>query len=273
MSATPPPRFRFLRFFAPGTRQIAVPLVLLLAMWFLSTFTAFRTDVSFTSQAGRVSLTINRRTIQGVVKIDRVSKIEIRTLNSVFPMGGKTLKVVQNGRVVLEDRLPRRFFVKHGAHAPLGDWFLDRTGHGRVYERGVRLTGDFTLEATFTGRCTEYTSIVLESEPKVSILFRRGLLNNDFLINASGRLLAVDALVSPPSQMALNALDILVRSAMAACLLVLLFAALRRLFSLGADHPVRRPARQAPSAVRGACWKASLTLPMRSPTCFRQSGS
>src|SRR6266516_274826 len=110
MSATPHPRFRFLRFLAPWMRQIAVPLVLLLALWFLSIFTAFRTDVRFTSQAGRVSLTVNRRTIQGVVKIDRVSKIEIETLNSVFPMGGKTLKVVQNGRVVLEDRLPRRFF-------------------------------------------------------------------------------------------------------------------------------------------------------------------
>lgn len=250
MSATPPPRFRFLRFFAPRTRQIAVPLVLLLALWFLSIFTAFRTDVRFTSQAGRVSLTVNRRTIEGVVKIDRVSKIEIVTLNSVFPMGGKTLKVVQNGRVVLEDRLPGRFLVKPGAHAPLGDWFLDRTGYGRVYERGVRLTGDFTLEATFTGRCTEYTSILFESVPKVSILFRRGLLNNDFLINASGRLLVVDALVSPSSQMALNALDILVRSAMAACLLVLLFAALQRLFSLGADHPVRGPARQALSVRR-----------------------
>jgi len=250
VSLTPPQRFRFSRFFAPGTRQIAVPLVLLLTLWFLSTFTAFRTDVRFTSQAGRVSLTVNGRTIQAVAKIDRVSKIKIDTLDSVFPMGGKTLRVVQNGRVVLEDRLPKRFFVKPGAHAPLGDWFLDRAGGGRVYERGVGLTGDFTLEVTFTGRCTEYTSILLESQPRVSIQFRRGLLNNDFLINVNGRLLAVDALVSPRSQLALNVLDILVRSAMAGCLLVLLFAALRRLFSLGADHPGPRPARLVPSAVR-----------------------
>ncbi len=250
MSVTPPPRFHFSRFFAPGTRQIAVPLGLLLALWFLSSFTAFRTDLEFTSQAGRVSLTINRRNIQAVAKIDRVSKIQIEAPDSVFPMGGKTLKVVQNERVILEDRLPRRFSVKRGAHAPLGDWYVDPARRGRVYERPVRLTGDFTLEATFTGRCTSYTSIVLEGEPKVSILFRRGLLNNDFLINVNGRPLAVDDLVSPRSQLALNALDSLVRSAMAGCLLVLLFAALRRLFSLGADHPVPRPAGLVPPAVR-----------------------
>ncbi len=250
MSVKPPPRFRFSRFFAPGARQIAIPLGLLLALWFLSSFTAFRTDLEFTSQAGRVSLTINRRSIQAVAKIDRVSKIQIEAPDSVFPMGGKTLKVVQNERIILEDRLPGRFSVKRGAHAPLGDWYVDPAGRGRVYERSVRLTGDFTLEATFTGRCTSYTSIVLQGEPNVSILFRRGLLNNDFLINAGGRTLAVDALVSPRSQLALNALDILVRSAMAGCLLVLVFAALRRLFSLGADHPAPRPARPVPSPLR-----------------------
>jgi len=166
-------------------------------------------------------------------------------------MGGERLAVRQNGRLLFDDRLPRRFPVTQSRYAPLGDWYLDpNTGGGIVYERRIDPAArDVTIEATLTGRCLEYTSIVLMAEPPVYAQFRRGLLNNDFLLNVGGQVIAVDALVSPLPQMALDALDLLLRSLLAGCLLVLSFAFVRWLLS-PREHRSRAFVRRSWSGVQ-----------------------
>ncbi|HEY6064776.1 MAG TPA: glycosyltransferase family 39 protein, partial [Thermoanaerobaculia bacterium] len=242
------------------SRSLLAVLAVLAALWVASFFTAVRTDVKFTSQGGHLSLTVNERTIRGAETIPPVSRIQIQALNSIFPMGGRTIRVRQGGRVVFEDRLPSRFRVPRGAFRPVGDWYLDPyTGGGIVWERDVAFGGDFTLEATFTGRCSEYTSIILDSGGRrTQLQFRRGMINNDFLINVERQVIAVDALVSPLSRMALDAIDVLVRGGIAACLLILLFmgvSRLRRPDSVGAEaaEPTRaaRPLRWTALAVAG----------------------
>lgn len=234
-----------------GSRALFVSLGLLVASLVASHFTAFRTHVRLTSERGVLSLNVNGRTIHGRVDLGPIRGIRIETLNSIFPMGGETLTLRENGRLLLEDRLPRRFSVQRGRYAPVGDWSLDpQAGYGTVYERKVAVTSDFALEATFTGRCVEYTSIVLVGEPTLYAQFRRGLLNNDFVLNAGGRVLAVDALVSPLSQMAANALDLLLRGVVAGCILVLVFASVRPFLSLRRDHPLRASFRRAWSGAK-----------------------
>lgn len=230
MAFPPRLRSRLIWLTEPSARRMSVLVGLLVALAFLSVFSAFRTRLLLTNVGGELSLTANGRTIRAPGRIARVDRIEIQTLDSVYPMGGETLRIEQGGRVVLEERLPDRFRVKRGRSAPLGDWFIDPSaGRGTVYERDLSLTGDFTLEVTFKGRCTEWTSVVLHGDSPAMIQFRRGLLNNDFALTVGGRLLALDPLISTSPQMALNALDILVRCVMLGCALVLVFALLRRL--------------------------------------------
>ncbi|HEY3123118.1 MAG TPA: glycosyltransferase family 39 protein, partial [Thermoanaerobaculia bacterium] len=227
--------------FQPRARRISVLLALLIGLAFLSSFTTFRTRLVFTNQDGRLILTANGKTIQGVGRIDRINRIAIRVFSSVFPMGGETLRIWQDGRIVFEDELPDRFRMKRGAYAPLGDWSIDPfAGSDSVYERELGLTGDFTLEVTFKGRCTEWTSVMLQGQPSSVVLqFRRGLLNNDFALTVRGRLLALDVLTSPLSLMALNALDIVLHALMAGCILVLLFTLIHWLSGISRDHPLR----------------------------------
>ena len=247
----------------PGARRIAVLVGVLLGLALSSVFTAFRTRLVFTSAGGELSLTANGRTIRAPGRIARVRRIGIHALDSVYPMGGETLAVRQAGSVVLEERLPDRFLVKRGRNAPVGDWYIDATaGRSAVYSRDVALTGDFTLEATFKGRCTEWTSVVLQGEPTVMLQFRRGLLNNDFALNVDGRPVAVEELVSNPSQMALNALDLLFRPLMAGCALVLVFTLLRRPSSARTGPPVAGKGR-ALSVAAGLTVLLAFALPLR----------
>jgi hypothetical protein len=179
-------------------------------------FTAFRTLVRLKSEGGVLSLTVNGRTVRGQSPAGTVRGIRIETINSVFPMGGETLTLSQGDRVLVRDRLPRRFSVPTNRYAPLGDWSLDPwAGSATVYERRVLATGDFVLEATFTGRCVEYTSIFLVGEPDIRAQFRRGLMNNDFVLGVGGRNVGVDALYSPLPQMAWEAGDLVLRGVIA----------------------------------------------------------
>jgi hypothetical protein len=213
-----------------GSRTLLVSAGLLLVSLAASHITAFRTHVRLTSGPRGMSLTVNGRTIRGAATLGSIREIRIEAPNSVFPMGGERLTVRQNGRLLFEDRLPRHFSVNRGPYAPLGDWYLDPyTGSGIVYEHRIALARDFTIEATFTGRCLDFTSIVVVGDPLVYAQFRRGLLNNDFILKVGGQVLAVDALVSPLPQMALNALDLLLRGLIAGCVLVLSFASVRLL--------------------------------------------
>ena len=234
-----------------GSRTLLVSAGLLLVSLAASHVTAFRTHVHLSSGPRGLSLTVNGRTIRGAARLGPIRGIRIQALNSVYPMGGERLAVRQNGRLLFDDRLPRRFPVTQSRYAPLGDWYLDpNTGGGIVYERRIDPAArDVTIEATLTGRCLEYTSIVLMAEPPVYAQFRRGLLNNDFLLNVGGQVIAVDALVSPLPQMALDALDLLLRSLLAGCLLVLSFAFVRWLLS-PREHRSRAFVRRSWSGVQ-----------------------
>lgn len=214
------------------TRTSIIAGALLVSSIAASHFTAFRTHVRLVSDRVGLSLTVNGRTIRGGRPAGPVRAIRIDTFNSVFPMGGETLTLRQGSRTLLQDRLPQRFQVSHGPYEPLGDWSLDPpAGSGTVYERSVLASGDFTLEATFTGRCVEYTSIVLASEPIIRAQFRRGLLNNDFVLNVGDRVVAVDALISPLPQMGRDVLDLVLHGIISGCALVLLFEVARSVLS------------------------------------------
>jgi hypothetical protein len=233
------------------SRRFLVPAGLLLVALVASRFTAFRTSVRLTSQGGRLELTVNGRTVRGEARLGRFRGVRIETVNSVFPMGGEALTLSTRSGILLRDRLPRRFSLAPGKSAPLGDWYVDEAaGGGLVYERAVDAPPDFVLDATFTGRCLEYTSVVLVGEPSVSAQFRRGLLNNDFVLSVGGRILGVDALVSPLDQMAINALDLVVRGVAAGCVLVLVFTAAGALLARGRDGPLGASLRRAWSGAK-----------------------
>ncbi|HEY3122677.1 MAG TPA: glycosyltransferase family 39 protein, partial [Thermoanaerobaculia bacterium] len=235
----------------PGARGISFLFALLIGLALLTGFTAFRTHLVLAKQDGRLTLTANGRTIQGAAAIGRIDGVEIQTINSVFPMGGEMLRIRQYGRIVLEDRLPDRFRVPGGAYAPLGDWSIDPfAGRGSVYQRELALTGDFTLEATFKGRCVEWTTIDLQGEIPVVLQFRRGLLNNDFALAVGGQPLGQEVLISPLGQMALNALDIVLRSLIAGCILVLLFTLVHWLSVISRDRSLGRVLRKTLRVLR-----------------------
>ncbi|HSD71307.1 MAG TPA: glycosyltransferase family 39 protein, partial [Thermoanaerobaculia bacterium] len=231
--------------------------------------TAFRTSIRLVSEGGRLALTVNGRTIRGEAELRAFRGIRIEAFNSAFPMGGETLTLGSRGRILMRDRLPRRFSSTPDRLAPLGDWYIDESaGGGVVYERAIEIPPDFVLTATFTGRCLHYTSVVLEGEPFVSAQFRRGLLNNDLVLSVGDRMVGSDALVSPLPQMALNALDLALRGLVAACILILVFATGRILLLRSGDKPFVASLRRAwsgasrnwPALVAGALALIALAI-------------
>ena len=205
-------------------------IVLAPLLWWLIILTEFQTDVVFRSDGNRVSWSIcGDQPVEINVPFQRLTQIEIFAEESVFPVGGKDLRIEQAGKVVFQATLPGRFSTPVFSS---GDWWIDKERGKpiRVFAQNVDVQKSFVLQATFTGRSFRPTVIVLHGNTTLRLRFFRGLLNNLYeILEPDGKVLAGFMLHVPSVVSFLNILNIIFHGLFASCLLVLSFSALAAL--------------------------------------------
>ncbi len=208
-------------------RRLGWPLAAIL-LWLAAGALDRTTELEVFSDGGRIHLRVAGSTLSAGVAVSSLSAVEIRAADSIDPPGGRRIRISSEGRQILDERLPRRFEIPPGDLVPLGDWELDELGgEGVVWRRQLVVRGPFTLRADFRGRTLRDLSLVLRGEPTTSIVFRRGLINNDCsILDASGVTLAVTSTDPTPPVDAGAAIALVLRAAAVASLLIGIFALL-----------------------------------------------
>lgn len=218
-------------------RPAIFALLLLPLFWWLSTLCVFHTDLEIVNSGKNVRYTLNGRTsLVELLAIKNVRRIEIKTIGSPFPVGGKELTIEQAGQVVWRETLPMQFKTEPNKAAPLGDWWVDEKITARphvVFERPLTLDGTFRLTARITGRNLQNTTLRLVGESGAEFGFRRGLLNNDCWIkDQNGKIIVSKVLDSTPTQHGAEIAEPVLWGLMAACGLIIGFTVLGWVFSL-----------------------------------------
>lgn len=152
------------------------------------------------SDGGRLHVAVGSTRLSAPMAISRIETIRILAADSISPPGGRRLVVEQDGDVVLDADLPRRFPVARSAIAPpVGDWWVDEAAPPAVVWRSdVDVRGPFTVRAVLTGRFLRFVTLDLVAPPGRSgarIRLRRGLINHDlFVLTADGTELAATSI-------------------------------------------------------------------------------
>ena len=225
-------------------RRSAVAALLLLPLfWMAAEWTEFRTPVEIRSDGREVVWAVAGREIRASLPLTGITAIEIHVRDSVYPIGGNRIRIEENGRIRLDEDLPRRLEFTERPFHPLGDWFVDFTAaSGTLYRRELPpLAAPFRIQTAFTGRSLEYVTIRLLGSSESLFQFRRGLLNCDFAITGPDGVLAVERTGASRSRMLASLLAFFLRAGVFAALLVAAFGAIATIFGAGRPMPTLGP--------------------------------
>ena len=200
-------------------------------LWLFAGFLDRKTGVEIFSSGGQLEIEVAGTTLTAPIRIEQLTSVEIRAMDSIDPPGGGRIRVTSEDVVVAEERLPRRFRLPAGTVVPVGDWELDDfAGHGTAWTHAVDVSGPFTIETTFRGRFQFDLEVILHGTPGASIAIRRGLINHDaFIRSANGTTLAVTSIDPTPVADIGAIVATLFRAVALASLLISIFAVLERM--------------------------------------------
>jgi hypothetical protein len=201
-------------------------MVVAILLWIIAGAVDRRTEVEVFSNGRQLQVEVAGTTLSAPIAIERLTRVEIRAMDSIDPPGGGRVTITSDRGEVVTERLPRHFRLPVGYVVPVGDWELDDfAGYGPVWAREVVVNGPFTIKASFRGRFHFDLEVVLHGVPTASIAIRRGLINHDaFIRSADGTTLAVTSIDPTPAADIGATAATLLRAAALASLLISAFA-------------------------------------------------
>jgi hypothetical protein len=109
-----------------------------------------------------------------------VKRLALEAGPSFFPTGGDYLIWQADPSKAVTHQLPQHFTFAQLNFQPAGDWWIDEKYETEeVWSRPVEHNGNFKIELQLRERSFQFIKLQLQGEDPVTLLFRRGLINND----------------------------------------------------------------------------------------------
>lgn len=210
----------------PPWRRISIMLLAAAASWIVAGFLDLKTEIEITAWNGRIDWTVGDSTLSTRVDIGEIDSIGVSAQAGIHPTGGSILEARTPGGLGRRWRMPGRFSFPHRHIPPVGDWWVDEaTDVASVFSASAPLGSEFTIRGIITGRHHQHLMITLGGAQGVTCSFRRGLLNNDLLIQDDrGEALAWGALDPQPLDRLAAAASTVLRAVTGGALLLALWS-------------------------------------------------